>query len=73
MSCRGPTPTLPKEADLPEVGAGEAEVVVEAGAGTLGQANPNVGAARIRVTPTHLDKGNQLSVTPTPLALPTLG
>ena len=72
MSCRGPTPTLP-EANLPEVGAGEAEVVVEAGAGTLEQATPNIGTARIRGTPTHLDMDNQWRVTPTPLALAILG
>ena len=72
MSCRGPTLT-PPEANLPEVGPGEAEVVAEAGAGTLEQATPNIGTARIRGTLTHLDMGHQWKVTPTPLALPTLG
>ena len=48
MSCREPTLTHPREADLPEVGAGETEVVAEVGAGVTGDqmATQNVGPAR---------------------------
>ena len=70
MSCRGPTLT-PPEATPPEVGAGVAEVVAEAGA-KAGNTGPNIGTAMIG-TPGHLLMVHQWKVIPTPLALPTLG
>ena len=65
MSCRGPTRT--PEATPPEVGAGEAEVVEEAGAEA-----GKTGTAKIG-TPSHLAMVHQWMVMLTPLALPTLG
>ena len=67
MPCRGPTLT-PPEATPPEVGAGEAEVEVEAEAGNIG---PKIGTAMIGI-PGHL-LNHQGRVIPTQLGLPTLG
>ncbi len=67
MSCREPTPIHPKDADLPEVGAGEAEVVAE-----VGTKAGKTGTAMIG-TPSHLAMVHQWMVLLTPLALPTLG